>query len=126
MNAILSIKPIYAHAILNRKKKVEFRKQSFKRDIEKVYIYSSAPDQKILGYFTIQEIVSDTPQSLWKKFGHVGSIDKDSFFQYYNNHRIGYSYVIQKSVRFRIPIDPRLKFDKFVAPQSFLYCERDL
>ena len=66
MNAILSIKPIYAHEIIKGNKKIEFRKLRFKRDVERVYIYSSSPEQKIIGYFTIKTIEESTPLDLWK------------------------------------------------------------
>ncbi|HET6989695.1 MAG TPA: ASCH domain-containing protein, partial [Bacteroidia bacterium] len=58
MNVLLSIKPKYAKAIIDGKKKVEFRKLPFKLNVNKVYIYSSAPEQKIIGYFTFDDIIS--------------------------------------------------------------------
>ncbi len=123
MNALLSIKPIYAHSILSGKKKVEFRKASFKRDVRKIYIYSSAPDKRIIGYFLVKEIVSDKPKNLWNKYNEVGSISKKDFFNYYLNKEIGYSILIDKAFKFRNPIDPKTVIENFTPPQSFYYCE---
>ena len=61
-SVILSIKPIYAQAIMNGTKKVEFRKKIFKRPVDKIFVYSSSPEQKIIGFFTISEIVEDEPK----------------------------------------------------------------
>ena len=67
MDAILSIKPIYAKQILAGTKKVEFRKRSFKEKVRRVYIYASVPVKQIVGYFTFTEIDEDTPANLWVK-----------------------------------------------------------
>jgi predicted transcriptional regulator len=122
MNVILSIKPKYANAILAGEKKVEFRKLTFKKEIEKVYIYSSAPEQRIIGYFTIKNIISDTPERLWRKFNRVGSINEEDFFDYFENKEIGYSICIEKFNRFKHAIDPKKIFNNFVPPQSYMYC----
>ncbi|MCD6018903.1 MAG: hypothetical protein K0S53_2024 [Bacteroidetes bacterium] len=124
MNVILSIKPKYANAILAGEKKVEFRKLTFKKEIEKVYIYSSSPEQRIIGYFTIKNIIADTPENLWQKFKRVGSITKDDFFQYFENKELGYSIGIKDYIRFEKSIDPKRIFKNFVAPQSYMYCEK--
>lgn len=124
MNVILSIKPKYANAILSGEKKVEFRKLTFKQKIEKVYIYSSAPEQKIIGSFTIDTIIADTPERLWKKFKNVGSIEEDDFFEYFADKELGYSIKIKSINKFRKAIDPKDIFENFVAPQSYMYCEK--
>ncbi len=122
MNVILSIKPHYAHSILSGKKKVEFRKAKFKSEVKKIYIYSSAPDQRIIGYFLVKEILSDKPANLWNKYNEVGSISKEDFFEYYSDKEIGYSILIDKVFKFKNPIDPKTLFENFTPPQSFCYC----
>jgi predicted transcriptional regulator len=124
MNVLLSIKPKYANAILAGQKLVEFRKLAFKREIERVYIYSSAPEQRIIGYFTIDDIVSDTPKELWRQFSSVGSIKEEDFFEYFANKKIGYSIKIKAVNKFRKSKDPKDIFENFVPPQSYMYCER--
>lgn len=122
-SVILSIKPIFAQAIMNGTKKVEFRKKIFKKSVDKVFIYSSSPEKKIIGYFMIGEIIEDTPQNLWERFNSVGGIDKKSFFDYYKNSEIGYSIGIKSFERFEEEIDPVDFFEKFCAPQSYIYLE---
>lgn len=123
MNVLLSIKPKYANAILAGQKLVEFRKLTFKKEIERVYIYSSAPEQRIIGYFTIADIVSDTPEELWKQFSSVGSISEEDFFDYFADKEIGYSIKIKSVNKFRKSKNPKDIFKNFVPPQSYMYCE---
>ncbi len=123
MNVLLSIKPKYANAIINGDKKVEFRKLPFKQHVKKVYIYSSAPEQKIIGYFTFDDIVSGTPEKLWKKFKKVGVIEEDDFFSYFSNKQIGYSIKIKTVKKFTKGINPKDIFENFFPPQSYMYCE---
>jgi predicted transcriptional regulator len=123
MNVLLSIKPKYANAILAGEKLVEFRKLTFKQEIERVYIYSSSPEQRIIGYFTIEDIISDTPKRLWKMFNNVGSIEEADFFEYFANKEIGYSIKIKHVNRFKESKDPKEIFKNFVAPQSYMYCD---
>lgn len=124
MNVLLSIKPKYANAILAGVKLVEFRKLTFKQEIERVYIYSSSPEQRIIGYFTIEDIISDTPKKLWKEFNRVGSITEEDFFDYFANKEIGYSIKIKSVNKFKKAKDPKTIFENFVAPQSYMYCDK--
>ncbi len=49
MDVLLSIKPKFAEAIIDGRKRYEFRKSKFaKKDINRVYIYSIYPVKKIV------------------------------------------------------------------------------
>ena len=48
---LLPIFPKYAQAIFEGTKKVEFRKLNIPQTISHVVVYSTAPTQKIIGYF---------------------------------------------------------------------------
>lgn len=126
MNVILSIKPEYAWAIIRGEKKVEFRKSIFKKNINKIYVYSSAPDQSIIGYFSVKNIDSDSPQKLWEKYGKVGCIEKEKFFKYYSKKQKGISIIINRVHKFKNPIKPNTIFESFYPPQSFQYCNLEL
>lgn len=125
-DVILSIKPIYANAILEGVKTVEFRKRVFKKNVDKIYIYSSSPTKMIVGYFTFSNIVEDTPENLWKTFHKVGGINKVDFFDYYKETEKGFGIVIKEVVKFDVEKDPMEFIENFTAPQSYVYLERDL
>jgi predicted transcriptional regulator len=124
-SVILSIKPIYAQAIMSGTKKVEFRKKTFKRQVDKIFVYSSSPEKKIIGFFTIKEIIENSPENLWKEFKDVGGIDKKSFFDYYQNSETGFSIKISEANKFENGIEPSDYFENFNAPQSFIYLEEE-
>lgn len=124
-DAILSIKPVYAGAILNGIKTVEFRKKVFKKNVERIYIYSSSPTKMIVGYFTFSDIVEDTPENLWKTFYKVGGIKETDFFEYYKETEKGFGIVIKEVVKFENEIDPIEFIENFTAPQSYIYLEKD-
>ncbi len=125
-NVILSIKPKYAQAIISGTKKVEFRKKIFKRPVDKVYIYSSSPSKKLIGFFTFIEVVEDNPAELWNKFQKVGGIDKADFFEYFKDSEKGYAIVVDTVEKFKKGIDPIDFFENFCAPQSYIYIDEDL
>lgn len=122
-SVILSIKPYYSQAIISGTKKVEFRKKKFKRPVDKIFIYSSSPEKLIIGYFTISEIVQDSPKNLWKDFNEIGGINEQDFFEYYKDMEIGFSIIIDKVHKFENGIDPIDFIEKFCAPQSYIYVE---
>lgn len=121
-NVILSIKPKYANAIIEGTKSVEFRKTTFKRSgINKVYIYSSHPEKKIIGYFYIEDIFIEHPEKLWEQYGSEGAIKQKDFFDYYKNKKVGYCIKIKKAEKLKKPLDPKTLIQNFTAPQSFVY-----
>ena len=124
MDAILSIKPIYANEILAGEKKVEFRKKIFKKDVERIYIYSSMPKKMIVGYFTFNRIDEDSPKKLWEKYKDVGGINEIDFFEYFKGHKKGFSIIIDKVEKFEEEIDPIDFIENFSAPQSYIYLKK--
>lgn len=124
-DAILSIKPIYADAILEGRKQVEFRRKVFKKAVDRVFIYSSSPTKEIVGYFTIEEIIEETPKSLWRKFNKVGGIQKNEFFKYFDGIEKGFTIKIDKVKKFDRGINPQKVLKNFIAPQSFIYLEKN-
>lgn len=62
---ILSIKPQFVDKILKWEKKFELRKSIPNKDFDKVIIYASAPISKIVGEFTVKQIIKSDLKSLW-------------------------------------------------------------
>lgn len=122
-SVILSIKPVYAKAIMDGKKKVEFRKKIFKRPVDVVFVYSSSPEKKIIGFFKIGKIEEGSPEILWKKYSEVGGISRKDFFDYYKNVETGFSIGVDSYDKFEEGIDPADFFEKFCPPQSYIYLE---
>lgn len=124
MPVLLSIKPEYVEKIFAGEKNYEYRKAIFKRtDVDKVVVYSSSPVKRIVGEFTIETILRDTPNNIWKRTSNVSGVNKGFFFEYFGERDTAYAIKISKPVLYDEPIDPRLENKNFVAPQSFMYLD---
>lgn len=84
MDVLLSIKPKFAEAIMDGRKRYELRKKknSPKKDINLVYIYATSPVQKIIGIFKISNIIEDSPIALWDRLNDHAGISEEKFFNW--------------------------------------------
>jgi predicted transcriptional regulator len=118
---LLSIKPRFAEKILSGEKRYEFRRAIFKRPrVRVIVVYASAPVQKVVGEFTISEILYDEVDSLWRRTRKYSGITEDVFYRYFENKDRGYALGIRRVKRYRIPFCPRKHFGVF-PPQSYAY-----
>ena len=62
---LLSINPEHVESILCGKKQFEFRKVRCKEDVEKIYIYSTAPVMKVVAEADVDEIIEDDILTVW-------------------------------------------------------------
>jgi predicted transcriptional regulator len=86
MKVLLSIKPVYAEKIFSGQKQFEFRRTIFKdKRVSKVVVYASAPVQKVIGEFEIDQILNDEIESLWQKTKLQAGISYDFFASYFAN-----------------------------------------
>jgi predicted transcriptional regulator len=121
MNLLLSIKPEYTEKIFSGQKKYEFRKQKPKLPINIVYIYESHPSKKIVGWFNIESIFSDSPEVIWEKCKEFGGIKEKKYFTYCNGNKIIHAFKIDEIYKFKNPINPFEIFPAFKPPQNFSY-----
>ncbi len=118
--ALLSIKPIYANAILDGRKTVEFRKRPFKRPVSHVVIYATTPVQRVIGWFQTKHFEQMSPSALWNRFASVGGISKEDFNIYYDGSESGVAIHVDKPRRLAKSVS--IKQTKVAAaPQSYTY-----
>ncbi len=121
MKVLLSIKPQFAEKILSGEKIYEFRRSIFKKpQVRIIVVYASAPVKKVVGEFTISEILFDEVDSLWRRTRKHSGITEDIFYRYFENKDRGYAIKIQSVKRYRTPFCPREHFG-LLAPQSYAY-----
>jgi len=120
---LLPIKPKYAHAILEGKKTVEFRKMQFKRDVSHVVIYSSSPEMKVVGYFEIDKVDEGCPMTIWKKYRMYGGINFKNYTQYYERRKSAVAIVINKVIVLPKPISLSYLKRGLKPPQNFRYLD---
>ncbi|MDE2028129.1 MAG: ASCH domain-containing protein [Candidatus Omnitrophica bacterium] len=120
---LLPIFPKYANAIFEGKKKVEFRKLNIPQNINYVVVYSTAPTQKIVGYFKVEQITIDSPNKLWNLFKNVAGIEKNLLMEYYSGHEQGIAIHVGEFIKLSTPINLDIIEDELAPPQSFKYLE---
>lgn len=127
MDVLISIKPQYVEKIVSGEKKYEFRKRVFDTfKVDRVYIYSSAPEKKIIGSFKVGGLLIDSPEKLWKKVKNDAGIDFETYSKYFTNKANAYAIIIDDLIILETPIDPRERFINFTAPQSYIYLKRKI
>ncbi len=120
---LLSIHPMFTAYIIGGNKTIEFRKKIFSDTVERVYVYSTSPEGRIVGYFEITKIVEDTPVNLWLRYSEAGCISKKDFFEYYKDCSKGTGIIISNFRKFVTPLNPKYIDSTFKAPQSYCYID---
>lgn len=123
-NVLLSIKPRFANAILCGEKRVELRRVVPTKEIETVVLYSTTPDQAIVGWFEVNEIEVASPSKLWKQYGPVSSLTRREFYDYFRGCQRGIAFCIGTMTGLTTPL-PLDIFGSVNAPQSFSYLADD-
>ena len=127
MNALISIRPQFCHLILDGKKFYEYRKKIFANsDVDKVYIYVTKPICMIVGCFTVDSIITDTPSKVWSVTHECGGITKKRFNDYFKGCNVAHAIKIKDLKRFDTPIDPKQVIKDFTAPQNFRYVDIEI
>ena len=120
---LLSIKPEFAHKIFDGTKKYEFRKQIFKdSSIKKVIVYSSSPEQKVIGEFTIDDILNDTPSDLWLQTRVYSGITQAFYEEDFRGRKKAYAIKVASTKLYEQKKNLS-DFDIIYPPQSFAYVE---
>jgi len=123
--ALMSIHPVYAEAIFDGAKTVEFRKRRLAADIKTVIVYATAPVSRVLGTFNIDEIVEDSPTAIWSRYGKHGVIERTAFFSYYEGKETAVAIIVEEATSFDEPLPLNEVEPSSTAPQSFAYLQRD-
>lgn len=120
---LLSIKPKFAHKIFDGTKKYEFRKQIFKDDtITTVIVYSSSPEQKVIGEFEIDKVLNGTPFDIWSKTRKYSGITQEFYNEYFKGRDNAYAIKVSSAKLYRAK-KSLSDFGVMYAPQSFAYVE---
>lgn len=117
---LMSIKPEFAQEILAGKKIYEFRKRACKKNVEKIYIYSTVPVQKVVGEAEVETILIENPAKLWSLTKAGAGIDKAFFDQYYQDRKVAVAYKLTNVIEYETPKSLRDLGVKN-APQSYQY-----
>lgn len=119
---LLSIKPEYTNRILEGSKKFEFRRSVAKRKVDRILIYSTAPEMKVVAMVEVIGVMKDSPKRLWEKTRTHAGISRPKFMDYYANRSVAYAYQLGELQKFDTP-KTLAEYGISAAPQSFVYVE---
>lgn len=121
MKVLLAIKPVFVEKIFSGEKRFEFRKVMFKsKEIKDIVMYASYPISKVVGEFTIESVIVDKPDVIWRITKDFAGVNETFFKQYFHNKDKAYAIHIGDCLKYQNVIslsDIGVKH----APQSFLY-----
>lgn len=117
---ILPIKPIYSDMILVGKKKYEYRKKLCRKDIEKIYIYSTSPIKKIVGEADVLEKIEAAKEELWENSKDESGITKEFYDQYFCALNNACAYKLGKIKRYDMGVELE-DIGMDYSPQSYVY-----
>lgn len=119
---LLSIHPEHVKNILTGKKQYEFRKVRCKADVDKIVIYSTAPQKMIVAEAALEEIIEGSIVDVWQQTKGSAGISYPFFRSYYKGKKKAVAY---KLGNITIYDEPRSLSDYGLtfAPQSFVYLE---
>ncbi|HTD09529.1 MAG TPA: hypothetical protein VK680_11615 [Solirubrobacteraceae bacterium] len=115
-DVLMSIRPAYAEAILSGSKLYELRRRrpSFGAGSQ-VVVYSSSPDQRLLGTFMAGAIHEAEPAVLWKLVRGKAGVDREAFVAYFEGCSIAFAIEVRSPQR----LEPAPL--RFRPPQSYLF-----
>ncbi len=123
--ALFSIKPQYAEALMEGRKRVEFRRLPLPQDVERVVVYSTSPVQQVVGSFRVATVEQMSPVAAWDTYAECGGIEQDPFFSYYAGAESAFVIHAKDPVRAPQPFPLADLHDALRPPQSYLYLRGD-
>ena len=124
-DVLISIYQEYAEAILSGEKIIEFRKSQFPETVSRVFLYSTSPIKKVIGYFEVETVLRRSPRALWNQYGKYGLIGYEDFLKYYAGAEEACGILVKKVTRYSRPIDLSEFDPRISVPQSYCYLKSD-
>jgi len=88
-DAIISIHPRHAYAILDGAKTIELRRRIPPLSVgTRLWIYATRPVGAVIGVATVERIVRDDPAQIWLEFGDQSGIDRADFDAYFDGSKV--------------------------------------
>ena len=117
---LLSINPEHVASILQGKKTYEYRKFRCRDDVDKIIIYATAPQKKVIGEAEIADIIEDDVLNVWRKTKNYSGITYAFFRKYYKGKKKAVAYHLKNIVVYKEPLTLK-DIGVSCAPQSYRY-----
>lgn len=120
MKILFSINPEHVKNILSGKKQVEYRKTKCQRKVDTVFIYSTAPVQRVVAKAHLKNILVDKPENIWRITKDRSGISHKFFSDYFARKKYAVAYELENVEKLSEPISLE-DLGLCYVPQSFAY-----
>ena len=122
---LLSLKPVYAKAIMAGTKTIELRRVRPKVGPGSwALIYASSPEMCLVGAIEISDVIEGSPRSLWPKVRSGAGVSKATYDEYFLGAKLAFGLLIKQAIRLEKPLSLssiRGSVPGFRPPQSYAY-----
>ena len=122
-DAIISIHPTYANAILAGEKTIELRRRTPKLSSGmRLWIYATRPTAAVIGFVTVQQVARAHPRTIWQKHRDGTGVDHESFKAYFEGAQEAIAIMLQAAKRVGPITVQQLRSvrDRFHPPQVMI------
>lgn len=122
-DAIISIHPDYADAILAGRKTIELRRRVPKLMIgSRLWIYATRPTGAVVGVVVVQDVAKAHPTTIWEQHREAAGVDQESFRAYFAGTHEAVAIVLTAAKRIRPITIEQLRSirDRFHPPQVMI------
>ena len=119
---LLSIKPQFVNSIFSGEKLYEYRKNRCREGVEKIIIYATAPEKKIVGEASISEVIEGAVSDVWNRTKEYSGISENIFYTYYRGKGKAVAFKLNNVVSYDVPLSLE-DLGVSRAPQSFQYLD---
>lgn len=121
----LSLKPRYAHSLVDGAKRVELRRIRPRAPVGTiVMVYAASPQRELIGTCVVEAIGDSTPDEIWRLHGPETGLRPADFWTYFQGAQRAVAITVRRPHRFAEVIgldDLRACWPAFQPPQSFRY-----
>lgn len=122
---LLSVRPRFAHGLLDGTKTVEIRRgRAHIEPGSTCLLYSSSPQRALVGAVEVETAHTGTPSAIWAEWGHLTGLARCEFDDYLHDSPEATAIVMRAAQRLSTPItldELRGRQDGFVTPQSYRF-----
>ena len=119
---LLSINPEYVYKILSGEKKYEYRKFRCKENVDRIIIYATAPEMKVVAEAEIDKVVEGDVLNVWKQTKEFSGISYNFYRKYYKGKKKAYAYRLKNVIVYDQP-KKLIELGVSYAPQSYRYLD---
>lgn len=121
-DALISIRPTYAEAILAGEKTVELRRRIPTIDLgTRLWIYATQPVRAVVGSAVVDEVIEGSPAQIWERYMDKIAVDRCEYDEYFSGKDRAVGIVLSHIVkRNRIGIEQLREIRKGFHPPRVL------